>query len=110
MIRIAAAPITNLPSLKAALQNALRLEFFTIPPYLTSLYTLSGSSVGAQYARTIIRNVVRDEMLHINLACNILNAIGGAPDIKGAIPSYPSPLPMALAGGLEVHLKRYWRC
>ncbi len=107
MIRISAAPITDLASLRAALHDAIRLEFFTIPPYLTALYTLSGSSLGAQYARTIIRNVVRDEMLHMNLACNILNAIGGAPDIKGAIPSYPSPLPMALAGGLEVHLKRY---
>jgi hypothetical protein len=107
MIRISAAPITDLASLHAALQDAIRLEFFTIPPYLTALYTLSGSSLGAQYGRTIIRNVVRDEMLHMNLACNILNAIGGTPDIKGAIPSYPNPLPMALAGGLEVHLKRY---
>jgi hypothetical protein len=109
MIRLAAAPITNLASLKAALQNALRLEFFTIPPYLTAHHTLSGRSSGAQFARSTIRSIVREEMLHMNLVCNILNAIGGTPDIKAAVPTYPNPLPMALAGGLKVHLKRYSR-
>jgi len=48
-------------------------------------------------------------MLHLNLVCNILNAIEGTPEINvvGTIPSYPKPLPMAIAGGVEVHLKRY---
>lgn len=111
MIRITAAPINDLSSLREALQNAIRLELFTIPPYLTALYTLSGPSPSVQYARTIIRNIVRDEMLHMTLACNILNAIEGAPQINvaGTIPSYPGPLPMSIAGGIEVHLKRYSR-
>lgn len=107
MIRLSAAPITDLPGLKAALQNALRLEFFTIPPYLVAHHTLSGSSLAVQFARTTIRNIVREEMLHMNLVCNILNAIGGTPDIRAAVPAYPNPVPMALAGGIEVHLKRY---
>jgi hypothetical protein len=109
MILINAPKITDIVSLRSALQDAIRLELFTIPPYLTALYTLTGSSAGAQYARTIIRNIVRDEMLHMNLVCNILNAIGGTPEINvaGTIPTYPKPLPMALAGGVEVHLKRY---
>ena len=102
MIRISAAPIRDLPSLRNALQSALKLEFFTIPPYLTALYSLTGTSRGAQYARSIIRNVVRDEMLHMNLVCNILNAIGGDPDVRAAVPAYPNPIPMSLAGGLEV--------
>ena len=109
MIRISADPIHDLPSLRKALQNALKLEFFTIPPYLTALYSLTGSSRGAQYARSVIKNVVRDEMLHMNLVCNILNAIGGDPDMRNAVPTYPNPIPMALAGGLKVHIKRYSR-
>jgi hypothetical protein len=107
MIRISAAPINDLASLRAALQRALELEFFTIPPYLTALYSLTGPSRGAQYARSVVKNIVRDEMLHMNLVCNILNAIGGAPDIRAAVPTYPNPLPMAIAGGLTVHIKRY---
>lgn len=111
MIQLSVAPITDLASLRAALQNAIRLELFTIPPYLTALYSVKTSSPGAQYARTIISNVVRDEMLHMNLACNILNAIDGAPEINkaGTIPVYPGRLPMVIAGGVEVHLKRYSR-
>ena len=107
-IRLSFAPIVDLASLRAALQDALRLEFFTIPPYLTAHHTLvRGGSRGAQYARSTIKDIVRDEMLHMNLVCNILNAIGGTPDIRAAVPSYPNTLPMALAGGLKVHLKRY---
>jgi hypothetical protein len=109
MIRLSVATITDLASLRAALQDALRLEFFTIPPYLIAHHTLTGSSRGAQFARSVIRDIVRDEMLHMNLVCNILNAIGGTPDVRAAVPKYPNPLPMALAGGLTVHLKRYSR-
>jgi hypothetical protein len=45
----------------------------------------------------------------MNLVCNILNAIGGDPDVRAAVPAYPNPIPMSLAGGLEVHIKRYSR-
>ena len=90
MIQIMAAPIKDLTSLKAALQNALRLEFFTIPPYLIAHHTLSGNTAGAIFARRTIRGIVREEMLHMNLVCNILNAIGGTPDIKAAVPTYPN--------------------
>lgn len=109
MIRLSTAPITDLAGLRTALQDALRLEFFTIPPYLIAHHTLSGISSGAQFARRVIRSIVREEMLHMNLVCNLLNAIGGTPDIRAAVPAYPNRLPMALAGGLEVHLKRYSR-
>ncbi len=45
----------------------------------------------------------------MTLACNILNAIGGHPVIADAASSRAirATLPMGVAGGLKVHLKRY---
>lgn len=62
-----------------------------------------------KYARQVIRNVVIEAMLHMTLACNVLNAIGGHPVIAGPgfVPTYPHELPMGIAGDLVVHLKRY---
>jgi rubrerythrin len=109
MIRLVAQPINNLQDLHKALQNAVRLEHATIPPYLTALATLSGDSSSVRYARQVIRDVVVEEMLHMTLACNLLTAIGGHPDIAAAgfVPTYPHELPMGVAGDLVVHLKRY---
>jgi hypothetical protein len=49
--------------------------------------------------------VVREEMLHMTIAANVLNAIGGHPVINQPdfIPSYPGPLPMNI-GDLTVNL------
>ncbi|MER9107504.1 ferritin-like protein [Mesorhizobium sp. M0848] len=111
MLRIQASPITDLTGLRAALQQAIQLEHSTIPPYLCALLTLSGNSDAVRYARRLIRDIVLEEMLHMSLACNIVNAIGGTPEINrpGLQPIYPGPLPMGIAGGVEVHLKRYSR-
>ena len=109
MLRIANAHINDVTSLRNALQNALRLEHSTIPPYLCALMTLSGRSASVRYARQIIRDIVLEEMLHMALAGNLLNAIGGTPQINSHdfVLSYPGSLPMGVAGGLQVHLKRY---
>jgi rubrerythrin len=109
MLRLVPQSITNIPELRDALQNAIRLEHSTIPPYLTALATLSGGSPSVAYARQVIRDVVVEEMLHMTLACNLLNAIGGHPKIADSqfVPSYPHELPMGVAGDLVVHLKRY---
>jgi hypothetical protein len=111
MLKITPIKITDLASLQLALQKAIELEHATIPPYLTAYYTLRGTSVGGKAARQIIRSIVVEEMLHMHLACNILNAIGGAPLINtpGFIPTYPGPLPMGIGGadGLVVGIKRY---
>jgi hypothetical protein len=50
----------------------------------------------------LIQSVVVEEMLHMTLVCNILNALGGAPvlDTASVIPDYPGPLP----GGIENQL------
>jgi hypothetical protein len=109
MLRIMAQPLASTDDVRDALQNAIRLEHSTIPPYLTALATLSGSSPSVKYARREIRSIVIEEMLHMTLACNILNAIGGHPVIAdpGFVPTYPHELPMGIAGDLVVHLRRY---
>ena len=111
MLKIKPARITDLASLQFALQKAIELEHATIPPYLTAYYTLRGTSAGGAEARQILRSIFVEEMLHMHLACNILNAIGGAPVINAPcfIPDYPGPLPMGIGGadGLVVGIKRY---
>jgi hypothetical protein len=111
MLKIKPIRITDLASLQYALQKAIELEHATIPPYLTAYYTLRGTSKGGAAARQILRSIVMEEMLHMHLACNILNAIGGTPVINAAnfIPNYPGPLPMGIGGadGLVVGIKRY---
>jgi hypothetical protein len=109
MLRINPQPLASDDDLRAALQNAIRLEHSTIPPYLTALATLKGNTDSVKYARKVIREIVVNEMLHMTLACNILNAIGGHPVIADAnfVPKYPHELPMGIAGDLVVHLRRY---
>ncbi len=86
------------------LQNAIELEHATIPPYLTALFTLKRGPNRA--IEDIIRSVVIEEMLHMTIAANTLNAIGGVPqiDTPGFVPTYPGPLPMHIGGDLIVGL------
>ncbi len=87
-----------------SLQKAVELEHSTIPPYLYALYSLDPDKNGAIAA--IIQSVVVEEMLHMTLACNILNALGGTPviDAPHFIPKYPGPLPGTVEKGLIVPL------
>jgi hypothetical protein len=95
----------GLDGLKHALQQAIQLEHATIPPYLYALYSLGTDPLNATVA-SIIQSVVSEEMLHMTLACNILNAVGGQPVIDSPtfIPTYPGPLPGGVEGGLTVHI------
>ena len=71
--------ITTLNDLRAHLQWAIELEHATIPPYLCALYSIKpGKNTDAAAA---ITSVFVEEMLHLTLAANVLNAIGGAPVI-----------------------------
>ncbi|MEH6375367.1 ferritin-like protein [Streptomyces sp. KLMMK] len=75
------------------LQAALTLEHLTIPPYLTAMYTLRpGTNRTAFYA---IRAVVLEEMLHMTLVANLLNAVGGKPLVAHSrfVTGYPALLP-----------------
>jgi hypothetical protein len=94
-------------AVQGALQNAIKLEHATIPVYLYALYSLDPARNAAIAA--IVRSVVIEEMLHMNLACNVLNALGGSPviDTPGFIPTYPGPLPGGVESELKVHLRPF---
>lgn len=85
--------ITSKEELYEYLDVAMQLEHATIPPYLLALYTIHpGTNPDASH---IIRTVVVEEMLHLTLAANILNAVGGKPDLTTPhfVPTYPTFLP-----------------
>ncbi|MEP3331990.1 ferritin-like protein [Sedimentitalea sp.] len=97
-------PSPTLESVQTSLQNAIELEHATIPLYLYALYSLDESK-NAEIAE-IIESVVVEEMLHMTLASNILNAVGGSPNIDtpGFIPTYPGALPGGVQSDLSVGL------
>ncbi len=111
MLKIEAAIVeqvraaTNAIDLYAHLQAAIELEHATIPPYLTALYSIKRGS--NREAAAIIRSVVVEEMLHMTIAANALNAIGGAPQIDKPrfIPQYPGTLPMNVHETLKIGLE-----
>ena len=86
-------PITDRAELCRHLQWALELEHATIPPYLCALYSIPDGSNTT--AAALIRAVVMEEMLHMTLVANLLNAIGGQPavDHPKFVPKYPTYLP-----------------
>ncbi|MEH0417411.1 ferritin-like domain-containing protein [Streptomyces sp. B21-083] len=92
--------------LQKALQTALVLEHATIPPYLYALFSLRPDR--NREVAGIIRSVVMQEMLHMALVANILNAIGATPQIAhpGTVPRYPGPLPGGVMPDLTVSLRR----
>jgi len=94
----------SLPGLRRAMQNAIELEHATIPPYLYALYSIKPGQ--NREIAGLIKSVVVQEMLHMSLDCNILNAIGGEPVIDRPyfVPKYPGPLPGAVDSDLIVPL------
>jgi hypothetical protein len=85
--------IKDVAELHRHLQAALQLEHATIPPYLTALYSIHpGTNTDAYH---ILRAVAVEEMLHLTLAANVVNAVGGKPDLtaEGFVPLYPAYLP-----------------
>jgi hypothetical protein len=93
----------DLAWLKEALQNAVRLELATIPPYLCAWWSVVDEG---HPAADTIRGIALEEMLHMGLACNMLNTIGGTPriDTPDAVPTYPGELPGGVHPGLRVAL------
>jgi hypothetical protein len=90
---MAKSEITTIEELHHYLYLAMQLEHATIPPYLLALYSIKpGTNLDAYQT---IRVVVVEEMLHLTLAANILNAVGGKPDltVPGFVPLYPTGLP-----------------
>lgn len=86
-------PIETIEQLREYLYVAMQLEHATIPPYLTAAYTAKIEENKASHDAIVA--VAREEMLHLTLAANLLNAIGGTPDLlrEGFVPRYPCFLP-----------------
>ena len=97
----------TLGDLQDCLQDAVQLEFATIPLYLTALYSIKDGYNQKIYS--LIRGVVMQEMLHMVQAANLLIAVGGRPKIYGTktAPQFPTAgLPGGTLPQLEISLKR----
>ena len=83
----------SLDGLREHLQWAIELEHSTIPPYMCALYSLDPT--GNREAAEVMRSILLEEMLHLVLVGNILNAVGGRPrlDTPRMLPGYPRCLP-----------------
>ncbi|MEV1117151.1 ferritin-like protein [Actinosynnema sp. NPDC049800] len=98
--------IQTIEKLHEYLYKGLQLEHATLPPYLTALYSLHpGKNSDAWH---VIRVVAVEEMLHLTLVANVMNAVGGTPDLtkRGFVPNYPTRLPSG-PDDFEVHLRPF---
>jgi hypothetical protein len=95
--------IDTVDDLRRHLQWAIELEHATIPPYMCALYSLDPGR--NPEAVDVVGSVLVEEMLHLALAANLLNAVGGSPriDTPELLPAYPHPLPHG-DRSLEIHL------
>lgn len=100
MIKVQWQTAESVAEVQNAVQTAINLEFATLPPYLYAKMTiLPGTNVPAMQR---LNGIVGQEMIHMCLACNIINAIGGTVAINP--PTYPGPLPGDVGGDLIIHL------
>jgi Ferritin-like len=95
-------------TLRRWLQDAIEIEHSTIPPYLTAWLTIMDGH--NREAADIIKSVLLEEMLHLTLAANILNAVKGSPDLihQGFVPRYPHILPHS-GGHFKIHIEKFSR-
>lgn len=73
----------GLLELHAHLQYAVDLELWTIPFYMSAMYSIKDKNTQAYQ---LIRSIVNQEMLHLQCAANIANAFGLSPKIN--VPVY----------------------
>ena len=89
MIHLQLKQPSSVKDAQEMLQTAIGVEFGTLPPYLYALFSIPpGENLEAA---SRLKSVVLQEMIHMCLDCNILNAIGGNPVLTP--PVYPGPLP-----------------
>ncbi|MEU6621620.1 ferritin-like protein [Streptomyces litmocidini] len=91
--------------LRTYLQAALEVEHLTIPVYMTGLYSIKPGTNA--YACDVIRSVLLEEMLHMALVANLLNAVGGKADVSTFVRKYPAKLPSADESVPQVHLRHF---
>lgn len=92
--------------LHGLVQEAIKLEHATIPPYLCAYFTLQPGT--NEVVAETIRSVVVEEMLHMTVASNLLSALDGTPAINapGFVPDYPGGLPFGIGDHLQIHLEK----
>lgn len=76
-------PKWDIDHLHTHLQFAVDLEFWTIPFYMSAMYSIRERTAPAYQ---LIRSVINQEMLHLQSAANIANAYGLSPTF--AAPKY----------------------
>lgn len=106
MIRLELKPLNTIQDAWTMLETAIGVEFGTLPPYLYAMFSIPPGENVPSASR--IKSVLLQEMVHMCLACNILNAIGGAPVLKP--PSYPGFLPGGIGPDgkpLKIRLLRF---
>lgn len=100
--------ITTLESLREHLQWAIELEHSTLPPYLCAVYSLEPDR--NPEVTEVMVSVLVEEMLHMTLVANLMNAVGGRPrlDTLEMLAPYPRWLPHG-DRSFEVPLARFGR-
>jgi hypothetical protein len=95
----------DLAWIKQALQSAIELEYSTLPIYLSAMFSLEVQNYTAYNA---IRSVAMEEMVHMAIACNMLAALGGSPEIRNIALKFPvKGLPGGAEPDLEVGLAQF---
>ncbi|MBP2276053.1 ferritin-like domain-containing protein [Sphingomonas sp. PL20] len=100
MIKLLWKEPDSVADVQALVQGAIDIEFSTLPPYLYASLTILPDTNAP--AKSRLQSVILQEMIHMCLACNIMNAIGGTVVITP--PHYPGSLPHDVGGSLIVHL------
>jgi hypothetical protein len=95
MIYLQLDQFNSLEDARCSLQTAIGVEFGTLPPYLYALYSICPGTNREAVQR--IKAVALQEMVHICLASNILNSLGGNPVLR------PQTYPGALPGDIGPH-------
>ena len=92
--------------LREDLQTALELEHATIPTYLSAFASIKYSY--NPEIQAVMKTILIQEMMHMALVANILNAVGGEPSLysKNFIPHYPSRLPGGVQPDLVVPIEK----
>ncbi|WP_420137939.1 ferritin-like domain-containing protein [Sphingomonas sp.] len=100
MIQLQAKPLSTVADAIDRLQMAVELEFSTLPPYLYAKFSIlpDTNAAAAQY----LGDIVMQEMIHMCLACNIMSALGGTPQLvqPEASPPFPPVFPGPLPGDI----------
>lgn len=66
-------PGWDITHLREHLQFAIQLEYWTVPFYMCAMYSIKDP---ASDAFKLLQSIAHQEMLHMQLACNVANAFG----------------------------------